>query len=324
MNNPSGTAKATQYAWLCAPVLCLLAAELVRSPAEPDYRLAAFAATLQPPAAIGATVPAAPMKSVRAELASSASLVTTQRGTLPIILTAPHGGVVRMMNVPDRTRGVTVLDDRTAELTLLIAQRLTGKLGAKPYFVVAQFSRKHADANRNVAEGTEHPHAAREHAAFHDAVAQAVSECKAKFGRAILIDIHGQSRVTGSIVRGTRNTRTVSQLLARSGQQALIGPDSVCGRLRSAGYDMLPKSDDPEQAIGRETFFDGGYIVATYGGDAATQIDAIQLEFGRMRIDNTMKLARDVGDAIAAFARTHGYAGDATPALPAAGDAASD
>jgi hypothetical protein len=89
---------------------------------------------------------------------------------------------------------------------------------------------------------------------------------------------------------------------------ALTGPDSICGRLTAAGYTVLPTEPDdkakPDPAARHplgEKFFDGGYIVAHYGSDQPDGIDAIQLELGRMRSTDTMKTARDIADAIAAF-----------------------
>jgi N-formylglutamate amidohydrolase len=258
---------------------------------------------------LAVTAPAHEAAKRLAELVASSDLVTAQRGQIPVILVAPHGGLVRIPGVPDRKAGVTVTDTGTAELALLISQRVTAKLGGKPYLVVAQFVRKNADANRPAAEAFEADAARPHYEAFHAAARAAVDECRTRFGGAILIDVHGQARVPDAIVRGTRNGKTVSRLLERSGAEALTGPDSIPGRLAAAGYQILPVAEDGpagEPAMGRETFFDGGFIVASYGSHNANGVDAIQLEFGKMRRDDPIKLARDVGDAIAAFVRRYG------------------
>lgn len=282
------------------------------------------------------------------ELTKPGDLVLAVRGDLPIILTAPHGGVVRIPGATVRTADgknkVTVLDDHTAELALLVGQRITSKLGGKPYLVIAEFSRKHADANRSIEEGVEDDLAKRHYLAFHSAARQSVDEIRAQFGRGLLIDIHGQGREPGAIIRGTRNGVTTRRLLASFGASALTGPESIFGVLKARGYTVLPpaggvstpsaKPSDapsgpgappvgtdqaPETAarpddelsptlkaqIGRETFLDGGFIVFHYGSQNATGIDAIQMEFGRARKDDPMKLAQDVGDAIVTFARAY-------------------
>lgn len=267
-------------------------------------------------------------------LASPAALLTTQRGTLPIILSAPHGGSVRVPGSRDRTQGVTVRDDMTAEVALLVAQRLTTKLGAKPSFVIAQFSRKDVDANRapDSNEAFENDAAKAQYEAYHAALRTLVDESRAahpgadNHPRALLIDLHGQKREPDAIVRGTRDGKSVAHLIARAGEAAITGPESICGLLRTKGYRVLPEDDalpapavpgtpdatEPNQSPPatppanprhplNETFFDGGYIIAHYGAQNLGGIDAIQLELGRMRSTDTLKLSRDLADAIAAF-----------------------
>ena len=74
-------------------------------------------------------------------------LVTVWMGTLPIILSAPHGGraaipgisVRRGIGVPQFT---TERDSNTDELAEKIALKVEEKLGAKPFLVIARFERK--------------------------------------------------------------------------------------------------------------------------------------------------------------------------------------
>lgn len=236
------------------------------------------------------------------------ALVSAQRGNLPIIITAPHGGMVRVPGSKDRSKAggaVVVRDEQTAQVAHLVAQRVTDKLGGKPFVIIAQFSRKDADANRAPGEAYENEAAKSEYDAFHAQVAGAVAECKAAFGHAILIDLHGQAKEPGAIVRGTRNGQTVKTLLAKHGNGALVGPDSVFGRLKAAGYQVLPELGKPEDGLAKETFFEGGYIVGHYGSNNDTGVDAIQIEMGKQRQESPMKLSEDVGDAIAGFYKAY-------------------
>ncbi|MBL0871383.1 MAG: N-formylglutamate amidohydrolase [Phycisphaerales bacterium] len=248
------------------------------------------------------------------EAVRASDLVSVQRGGVAIIISAPHGGLVRVKGSKEREGGVKVRDVNTAEIALLTAQRITAELGAKPYFVIAQFSRKDADANRSEAEGVENDAARAQWRAYHAAMREFVDECRRVHGRAIVIDIHGQVRRPEAIVRGTRNGQTVKALVEKYGVAALAGPDSVFGRLKAMGYAVLPELNADEDAAedgaapGRETFFDGGYIVAHYGSQNADGVDAIQVEIGAQRSNSTLKMARDLGDAIAHFARAYGLA----------------
>lgn len=289
------------------------------------------AALSSPPAAAPGAPPAVqpPAPAPAVELVLPTDLVTVQRGTLPIIISAPHGGAVRVPGSKDRTRGVVVRDVNTAELALLVAQRLTDRLGGKPYVVVAQFSRRDADANRPPApesdEAYETPAAQAQYDAYHRALAACVAEVRARHGGVgLLIDLHGQARAPEAVVRGTRNGRAVSALIARAGMQAVTGPTSVMGALHARGHPVLPTLTTPatpeEAAAGgdidadgkpdaqwlrREPFFDGGYITERYGSHRPDGIDAIQLEVGAQRSGDLLGFSRDLADAIATFARAH-------------------
>lgn len=237
-----------------------------------------------------------------------AALVSAQRGNIPIIITAPHGGMVRVAGSKDRSKdggAVTVRDEQTAQVAWLVAQRITEKAGGKPFVIIAQFSRKDADANRAAGEAYENEAAKREYDAFHVQVAGAVAECRAAFGHAILIDLHGQAKEPGAIVRGTKNGATVKSLLASHGNAAIVGPDSVFGRLKAAGYRVLPELGKVEEGLAKETFFDGGYIVGHYGSNNEGGVDAIQIEMGKQRQESPIKLSEDLGDAIAAFYKAY-------------------
>lgn len=255
----------------------------------------------QPPAptATPAAQPADPI--------SPTDLITIQRGTIPIIISAPHGGSIRVPNSKDRTApgSVTVRDVNTADMALLVSQRITDKLGAKPYFVIAQFSRKDADANRAEDEAAENDAARVQYRAYHRALAAAVKECRDKYGHALLIDLHGQVRRPEALVRGTRNGKTVTALTRRAGAESLTGPDSVFGQLKAAGYPIIPDAEGPEENAAKETFFDGGYIVAHYGSDQEGGIDTIQIEVGSQRSNALLKVSRDIADAVAHCAQKY-------------------
>jgi len=237
-------------------------------------------------------------------------LITVQKGHLPIILTAPHGGRIMIPDTPlrkgDRVlRFVKVRDENTAELTLKLADTIEKRLGGRPYIVIARFERKFADANRVPDEAYEHDNAKRQYDAFHAAVKEATVDVKRRWGRGLLLDVHGQAVQPNAIYRGTRDGKSTSELLKRSGNEALIGPDSIIGRLAAAGHVTLPPK--PANGIGREERFNGGYITDTYGSHRGTSIDAIQLELGgvlrqKNRLDKT---AGEIADAVAAFAKAY-------------------
>jgi hypothetical protein len=267
---------------------------------------------------------ATPAATAKPADAATPPLITVLVGTLPIIITAPHGGLVRVPGSTGRTGGEQVTDVNTAEVALLIAQRLTAQFeGQQPSVIIAQFSRKDADANRPAVDAYENDAARVQYEAFHAAVRAAVDriakDASGKIiteARGLLLDIHGQVRVPEAIVRGTQDGRTVSRVISRAGIESITGPKSVFGLLKTAGNTVLPSLKPAASKDDQldERLFDGGYIVGTYGSHLPDGIDAIQIEIGAQRSNNLLKCSRDIADAAEGFWRNHMM--DVQPAPP--------
>lgn len=227
-----------------------------------------------------------------------------QQGTLPILLTAPHGGTVHIDGVPDRKTGERKQDSDTYEIAVEVADRLEKRLGARPYLVAARFHRASVDANRAPAEAYEDDGAKAAYDAYHAAIAGYVKEIGAKWpGVGLLLDIHGQAEFDG-IHRGTKDGKTAARLVQRLGVDALVGKDGLFGRLAASGYAVFPPVGKPLGAPGEDPRFNGGYTVGTYGSEHEEGIDAIQVEIGpRLRKDAVArrKLIDDLSAAIADF-----------------------
>lgn len=236
-------------------------------------------------------------------------LVTVERGELPIVLSAPHGGSRSIPGVPLR-RGVGVesfkskSDAYTGSLTERLADALEKELGKRPYVVIARFHRKYIDANRPRAAAYESEAAKPVYDAYHRALETARGEVVERWGRGLLLDVHGQAAEPKAVIRGTRNGSTTKHLVLRFGREALIGETSLFGRLAKQGFPVIPEvgsSDDEHPA------YDGGHIVATYGSRQSGTLDAIQLELGReLRSPrNNDDTAKRLANAITAFANDY-------------------
>lgn len=234
--------------------------------------------------------------------------VTVQKGTLPIIISAPHGGKKKVPDVPERTgKGIsanfhTVRDENTAELTEKFVAELEKLLDGKPWVVIARFERKYLDVNRTREESYESEKAKPYYDAYHDALATACKAVKEKFGRGILLDIHGNAVYPAQICRGTQNLKTVTLLKERDGMAAIRGKNSVLGRMEKLGYKVLPSGDSDDKTK-EESKYTGGHIVGTYGSHTKFCIDAIQLEFGTYLRDKEKypTTAKDLADAVRTF-----------------------
>lgn len=237
------------------------------------------------------------------------NLVEVEKGELPIILSAPHGGNAAIPGaiVRQGDGGGSFSRKRdlgTAELTKQLADAIEQELGKRPYTVIAKFHRKYVDANRPEKRAYESKNAELAYDAYHRAIAQAHAEVAERWGRGVLFDIHGQAREPMGIFRGTQNGKTATYLVRRFGRDAIVGANSVFGQLAADGVKVLPAIDSKEL---EHPSYDGGYIVMKYGSAVSGTIDGIQLELGReLRGASAREVtAEKLASAIAAFAREY-------------------
>ena len=239
-----------------------------------------------------------------------AQFLITQKGNLPIVISAPHGGRNPIPGIPERQavkgrKNVTVRDENTAELAQKLAAFLEQKLGNKVYLTVAQFERKYVDANRSPDTAYDSEKAKPYYDAYHQNLRDACLEVQKQWGHGLLLDLHGQGASRRVIFRGTKNGLTVSSLRDRFGQSAIVGANSILGQLEKKGYQVFPANNSPQQP--EDARFNGGYIVQNYGGKEGTGIDAIQLELGTQQRAKTQldRTASDLAEAIEVFAREY-------------------
>ena len=232
------------------------------------------------------------------------TLIIARTGSLPILLTVPHGGAEAIPGVPVRGRGITGTDTYTIELAETVAKHLEHALGAQPYLVAARFSRKYIDANRAETEAIESPDAKPAYDAYHNRIRLFIAQIRERFPQgAVLLDVHGQAGDPGALHRGTQNGATVEGLLRRHGAAALTGPNSIFGAVASKGYKIFPP---PNTTLGHppeDRRYNGGFTVRTYGG-GAQGLAAIQLEVGR-DLRNDAQFMAALGEAIVVFYRTY-------------------
>ncbi len=243
------------------------------------------------------------------KLAKTSPLVSVEKGDLPIILSSPHGGRLAVPSVPQRQgRGVKsfkrLSDFNTDLLVERLADAIEKKTGKRPYLVIARFHRKYIDANRSPANVFESSEAKVPYDTFHRAIATARQEIANRWGRGVLLDIHGQGAKPDSIFRGTQNGKTTKHLISRFGRESLVGRSSLFGQLAKQGFAVIPAVGS---AAREHSSYDGGFNVVTYGSGNGGTIDAIQLELGReLRSTKAIpETARKLANAIDAFANEY-------------------
>ena len=145
-------------------------------------------------------------------------LVEYIAGSLPIIVTVPHGGLAAPAHIPKRIGGVHEPDIHTQELARLLQQAFAVQLGlpnAQPHMIINRLQRGRLDMNRNEQEATGgNPLTKKAWRQFHAFVRRAKREIvrgrsitrpasiapissaaaiPAAFCRGLCIDLHGQS-----------------------------------------------------------------------------------------------------------------------------------
>jgi N-formylglutamate amidohydrolase len=239
-------------------------------------------------------------------------LVMVSEGTLPIVLSAPHGGTLKIAGVDVRQgQGMatgpsgffTGRDGGTSELAVSVAQALEKQTGKKPYMVVSKAHRKYLDPNRPSEIAYEDSDAAPVYQRYHGTLQRYCQEVLQKYRTGLLLDIHGQGSSSKTVYRGTGNGKTVVRLKERFGESAHSGDQSFFGMLNRFGWQVYPYPADGKEQSG----FTGGYIVQTHGSHRPSGLDAIQLEFGSEYRDkeNRSKTADVLTQAIIEYMREY-------------------
>jgi hypothetical protein len=245
-------------------------------------------------------------------------------GDLPIIVTAPHGGMLTPADIPDRVaaqcggEATTVRDTNTEELAREISAAFLRATGKHPHVVINRLHRRKLDANREIVEaacGSASAQAAwRE---FHAYVDSARTHALAEFGRGWYTDLHGHGhdvarlelgyqltaaelRLTDALLDAstayeTRSSiRTVSQLSTLSFSALLRGPTSLGALFQAEGYRSVPGSQD-SAPLATEEYFTGGYNVGRWGCSDGGMLCGVQIE-------SNFEGVRDTAASRAAFA----------------------
>lgn len=247
-------------------------------------------------------------------------LLVVEQGTLPLIISASHGGRMPIPDVPERkgngiAKFVTARDTNTDDLADKLASAIEKQLGGRPFVIIAKFERKFVDANRPAKDAYESDKAKPYYEAYHAALKNASRKVQEDWGRGLLLDLHGQAADENAIYRGTNNFKSVTHLVDRFGKAGMIGPKSLFGVLTKKNYKIVPAIDSTDKEDPR---FGGGFIVQTYGSAGGGTIDAIQLELGGQSraLKNQAKTAADVAEAVAVFAKEYLPTEKKRPASP--------
>lgn len=231
-------------------------------------------------------------------------------GSLPVVISAPHGGSLTPAEIPDRGVGTSVRDTNTEELVRAIRQAFIDRTGRAPSIVINRLRRTKLDANREIVEAADgNPYAERawyEWHAYLEAAKRAATEAGPD-GAALYLDIHGHGHTIPRIEMGYLLAPTDLALPNDGlGQPAIIAKSSIRGLaqndgqrfvelirgqtslgelLAQRGYPAVPSASDPYP--GADPYFTGGYNTQRHGSRDGGSVNAIQLELNYAGIRDT-------------------------------------
>lgn len=255
-------------------------------------------------------------------------------GSLPIILSAPHGGALLPDEIPDRTYGVTGVDTNTLDLAVAVSDALADATGQRPHLVVSHLRRLKLDPNREIEEAAQGSTAAElAWSEYHGFVDTASETVEAVHGSGLYLDIHGhrhsiQRIELGYLLGGSTldlsdaalndpayavgsSIRSLASVSPLPFADLLRGPDGFGSLLQDEGYRAVPSQSDPGPS--GAPYFSGGYSTARHGSRDGGTVDGIQLEHYHSGIrdtpENRATYAAALARVILAYMNTHHPAG---------------
>ncbi len=248
-------------------------------------------------------------------------------GTLPIIISVPHGGSLEPDTIPDRSFGTLVKDGWTQTIGLRMYNALFDQTGCYPHMITNLLHRKKFDANRDIGEAAD-GNATIEEAwyGYHEFIDLAKAVTEQKYGRGLFLDLHGHGHTIqrvelGYLLSGAElrlsdamlNTNTYieeSSIKTLVGDnenghthaELLRGTNSYGTLLDNEGFPSVPSTNDPAPNSG-EAYFSGGYNTVRHGSrDNGGNIDAIQVEMNRQAREFQTQA---ISEALAAAAKQY-------------------
>lgn len=250
------------------------------------------------------------------------------QGTLPIIISAPHGGTLKPEHIPNRTYGKKGRDRYTNLLTQDIALEFYKQTGKYPYIIILELARKKLDANREINEAAqENQEAIKIYNTFHFTIQTSIEDVNRKFKQGLYIDLHGHSHPNSYIefgyllsndilklpdneIKKYQEISSIKNLFKTSTEpfiEQLKGKNSLSGIMSKRGYKTIPSQKIPYALD--DKYFKGAYNTKKYGSYYGGNINGVQVEFPRTGFrdteENRQKLAKDFVNSIIEFMIIH-------------------
>jgi hypothetical protein len=263
--------------------------------------------------------------------------VEYQVGTLPIILSVPHGGNLAPASIPKRAcnNPVYTTDAYTVETALEIKKAFYDLTGCYPHIVLSHLKRSKLDPNRNIADGAcgnnEAEIAWNEFHSFIDTARNSANQ-HYQF-KTFFVDLHGHGNPIQRIELGyllsdhelelsdnVLNTEkylnyssirnlAVSNKNSYTHAHLLRGEKSFGSFLTNSGFPSVPSRQIPYPGTA-SNYFSGGFITANHTCYAkGVDINGLQMELNysgiRDNAQNRAKFAKAFAQSMIDFLNTH-------------------
>ncbi len=260
-----------------------------------------------------------------------------QVGTLPIVISVPHGGYTSPNSIPDRTcnNPVFATDAFSIELAEKISASLFELTGCYPHIIYNHLKRSKLDCNRNLSDGAcGNPEAKIAWNEFHNYIDTAQLIANIKFNEnTIYIDLHGHGNsiqrielgyllyddeleLADSILNTSKyiNYSTVKNLVYNnaanlSHSQLLRGDLALGTLLGNKGYPSVPSLQIPFPGT-KTNYYSGGYNIAEHTCYASgNTVNGVQMECNYSGIrdseSNRVKFADSLAAVLLNFLNIH-------------------
>ncbi|MEZ5385330.1 MAG: hypothetical protein R3F13_07440 [Prosthecobacter sp.] len=269
---------------------------------------------------------------LQAQTPAVEELIEIRSGTLPVILTVPHGGTLKPENVLKRRYGVTGMDANTISLADMISEELEQRYGGRPHAILARLHRSMLDPNREIVEAAQgEPTAEAAWRRFHDGAEKACDKVTRDFGYGLLLDIHGHRHIDQRVELGylikadelrvrdaalnadaaliaRTSIRELDKHSPQSFAELVRGPQSLGGLLENRGFRSLPSPSKSHPSV-LAGYFTGAYNVSAHGSRDGGVISAIQVECPwtdvRDRPENRRRFAIALAESLGTYFETH-------------------
>lgn len=246
-------------------------------------------------------------------------------GELPLVLSAPHGGLLKPKSVADRTYGVVDSDANTQDLARRIATEVKKQTGKSMDLVISHLHRSKLDPNREIKEAAQGDKTAEKiWQEYHSYIEKALKKAVARHGRAFFIDLHGQNHkdirvelgymhrvadlakptqvINGIDFRQSGSIQLISELNPDVPYADLLfGSESLGAMIEQHGFLATPS---PRMTVPTEPYFRGGYTIDRHSR-AAAHVAGLQIEANRIRLRDTPENRQKFAEALVQTLRVY-------------------